>query len=422
MTDDLKEVEASIKRISDLANHYGFDIYFPLPYRICVAIIVGIWLWGLNVKILTAAHVDVGQLVKYSFTTGPANYVTQSAPRTRHEGIYQMATVFSLAVGFSWIIFLSTLTFLYRAIPALGSGLTALDLLPLATLLLLIASFFTPGRRFHSSGRRRFLEIARRISVGDLDRDCRFADILVADALTSYTRVLLDLVVAVCMLGSGQSCVGQPDRSNCSGPITMLVVLSIPSLIRFRQCTIDFARTGATSHLVNCMKYGSAIPVVVFGALQKVYTDADSGDGGGLSATSIYQMWLLASLVNSVYSFIWDIGQDWGLELVGMSPLSYLHGGLRKELIVRPVSMYYCAIAVDFGLRMLWTIKLTTNWSGFGDYESGLFVLELLEIFRRGMWICFRTEKEWVFTTMQHIPVRQLPALEMEEFHGLSST
>lgn len=421
MVDDSKvsEAIAAVKSISALHGDTPlFDLYFPLPYRICSALLVGIWCWGLNVKILTAVHIDVGQLVKYSFSKGAASTKTPAAPRSRHHGIYQMATVLSLAVALSWIFFAMALSYqlTFDTFKITSTGIRGIDFLPWATLVLLIASFFLPGHQFHSAGRRRFRDICSRVVIGDLDFDCRFADILVADALTSYTRVLLDLVVACCMFLSGKSCVGKPDRSSCSGPATMLVVLSIPSLIRFRQCVIDFARTGSTLHLVNCMKYASAIPVVVFSALQKVYKDVDSKNGGGLSAAAIYHMWLLAALINSIYSFIWDVSQDWGLEMIGTSPLKFMHRGLRQVLALKPTSWYYFAIIIDLGLRMLWAHKLTTNWAGLGDYESGLFLIELLEIFRRGMWICFRVEKEWVCTPRNE---KELPVIETSsELHG----
>lgn len=415
MADDLRVAEAiaKVKALSSLnINPPIFDLYFPLPYRICAALLVGIWCWGLNVKLLTAVHVDVGHLVRYSFTKGTTDSRSNpSAPRARHQGIYQMATVLSLAVAISWLIFSLVLFVQYDELVS-ARHIRAIDFLPLLTLLSLLASFFIPGRQFHSAGRRRFLDILNRISVGQLDIDCRFADILVADALTSYTRVLLDLEVTLCMLIFGQSCIGKPDRFNCSGPITFIIVLSVPSLIRFRQCLIDFTRTGSNTHLINCMKYASAIPVVICGALQMIYKGIDT-QNGGLNESTIYKMWVLSSLVNSIFSFIWDVTCDWGLELLATSPLTYLHSGLRKTLVTKNVSAYYLAITIDLALRMLWTMKLTTNWAGFGDYESGLFILELLEILRRAMWVFFRVEKEWIFTDGDR---KGLPEIEMSEF------
>lgn len=409
---DKNTLAAAVKAFSVAAP--TFDIYFPLPYRISAAILVGVWCWGLNVKILTNSHIDVGLLVKYSFSKGAGEL---DRPRPRHQGVYQFATGLTICVLTSWSLFSLMLGIVYRGISSAPGGLLAIDLLPITTLIIVLGAFVFPGRQFHSAGRRRFREIFARILTGNLDIDCRFADILVADALTSYSRVLLDLAVAACMLISGTSSVGVPDRTRWSGPLMMLVVLSAPSLIRFRQCAIDFQRTGSKIHLANCAKYASAIPVVVLSAIQRVYKDT-SETTGAISAEGLHKMWLFASLVNSVYSFIWDVSQDWGLELMS-SPHRYTSAGLRSVLALKPANIYYLAIIVDFGLRMLWTMKLTTNWAGFGDYESGLFVLELLEIFRRGMWVAFRVEKEWVFTSKDH---EGLPMSDMNEFHRRVAT
>lgn len=392
----------------------AFDLHFPLPYRICGAILLGIWGWGLNVKILTSAHVDVGYLVKYNFIKAPG---AGSAPRSFHQGIFHMATVLTIGVVSSWLLFGLILLKQYDnvafSLPATTSKVRAIDILPASTLFMVLISFFLPSRNFHSAGRRRFLEILRRILLGRLDLESRFPDVLVADALTSYTRVMLDLAVTVCMFVHGKSFVGAPDRASCSGPLVMGVILSMPYVIRFRQCTIDYSRTGANTHIVNCMKYLSALPVVIFGVLQQVFKGVEA-DQGGFTEAWAYRMWVIAAFVNSFYSFIWDLTCDWNMELLTRSIFTYRYRGLRKVLFLRPTSVYYLAILVDFSIRMLWTHKLTTNWAGFGDLESGLYTLEILEIVRRGVWMCLRMEKEWLLTSKDPV---DFAVLEMDELN-----
>lgn len=363
-----------------------FDIYFPLPYRISIAIVAGIWLWGLNVKTLTKSRIDVGSLVKYSFTRGVTSS-SMSSTSPRHYGIYQFASVLSLLVVSSWIIF----AFFVTPQPLVTSShFTIIDALPYSTLVAILAAFLLPGRGFHSAGRHRFLSILQRVLFfGGLDTECKFADVLVADALTSYSRVLLDMVVVTKGVWNAESALGKPDRARYSGSTTMIIVLSIPSLIRLRQCFIDYMRTGSNTHLFNAAKYASALPVVVCSSWLKASDP----------------IWILASTFNSLFSFFWDVSCDWGLELLTTLPTHYQSRGLRGVLLIPSAGKktnagvyYYLVIVIDLGLRMLWTLKLTTNFAGFGDYECGLFVLELLEILRRGIWICFRVEKEFVFT------------------------
>ena len=57
--------------------------------------------------------------------------------------------------------------------------------------------------------------------------------------------------------------------------------------------------------------------------------------------------------------------------------------------------MYYAAILLDLVLRCTWSLKLSPHLDHFNDLEGGIFVMELLEIFRRWIWLFFRMETEW---------------------------
>jgi EXS family len=132
------------------------------------------------------------------------------------------------------------------------------------------------------SGRYRFLSTLKRISVGGLAEanEGKFGDILLADALTSYAKVLGDLFVSTCMLfSSTTTSTARPNRG-CGGVFMVPLVISIPSIIRLRQCLIEFARVRSgrqTSsgwggqHLANALKYSSAFPVIILSALQRGY-------------------------------------------------------------------------------------------------------------------------------------------------------
>ena len=60
--------------------------------------------------------------------------------------------------------------------------------------------------------------------------------------------------------------------------------------------------------------------------------------------------------------------------------------------------MYYVAIVIDLLLRCTWSFKLSPHLDHFNDLEGGIFLMEILEVFRRWMWIFFRVETEWVRT------------------------
>lgn len=250
------------------------------------------------------------------------------------------------------------------------------------------------------------------MSIGGIAQahDGKFGDILLADVLTSYAKVTADLFVALCMfVQAGGSATARPDRS-CGGQYLVPLIIALPSMIRFRQCIIEYMRVRSSAsqatgnqHLANALKYFSAFPVIIFSALQrKLSVDHTQV---GLSETTVYRAWLVAVLINSFYSFYWDVAKDWDLEFFSyLSQQQHSHSSpyhtsptlLRPKLMFHSRTIYYAAIALDFLLRFTWSLKLSPHLDHFADFESGIFLLELLEVARRWMWIFFRVETEWV--------------------------
>lgn len=279
--------------------------------------------------------------------------------------------------------------------------------MPLTYLVALIALFFVPFRNLPSGGRKRFLATLRRVSIGGIAeaQDGKFGDILLADVLTSYAKVFGDLFVTLCMLFSARgSSTDRPDR-NCGGTVIVPLIMAVPSMIRFRQCLIEYFRvrrapykesTGwGGQHLANALKYSTAFPVLITSALMRGVDDPDQ-------KARLNKAWLVVVLVNSLYSFYWDVTKDWDLTLLaGKRDRESPHHpwGLRDRLVFRPVNIYYVVMAMDLMLRCTWSMKLSRNLDKFTDFESGIFLIELLEVFRRWVWIFFRVETEWIRNT-----------------------
>jgi hypothetical protein len=227
-----------------------------------------------------------------------------------------------------------------------------------------------------------------------------------ADALTSYAKVLGDLFVSLCLFFSrGKSSTGRPDRS-CGGTVIVPIILAIPSLIRLRQCLIEYSRvrrrswrtgdssgdSAAWSHLANALKYSSAFPVIIMSAVQRSHDNSSSSVG----EVVIFRLWLLFVTINSLYSFYWDVAKDWDLTLFSAHRDDSDHPwGLRKQRYFEAKELYYFVIALDFLLRFTWSLKLSPHLDHFNDMEGGIFLMELLEVFRRWIWIFFRVETEW---------------------------
>lgn len=231
-----------------------------------------------------------------------------------------------------------------------------------------------------------------------------------ADALTSYAKVLGDLFVALCMFFSrGVSSTGKPDRQ-CGGQIMVPLIISIPSIIRLRQCLIEYGRVrranrkGAAGgnvsqgwggqHLANALKYSSAFPVIILSALQRGYDPRKIG----MSEAGLFRLWLLFVFVNSFYSFYWDVAKDWDLTLFSSEAERNdpeHPWALRRHRYFHENKIYYTVIVLDLLLRCTWSFKLSPHLDHFNDLEGGIFLMELLEVLRRWVWIFFRVEAEW---------------------------
>ena len=348
----------------------------------------GVWGWGINLHYLHSVKIDVPSLIKYPGRTSPHHVA-------HHYTTYRLATVLT---G----LFCASITLFWLFTWRVPERVISYDFLPLTYLVAQVAVFLFPFHNLPTAGRRRFLSTFRRIAIGGIAQaqDGKFGDILLADVLTSYAKVLGDLYVTICMFfQTDGSSTKHPDR-NCGGVVIVPMLLAIPSVIRFRQCIIEYLRvrrapyresTGwGGQHLANALKYSTAFPVIIISSLQR---SADTEAKAALN-----KAWLCAVLINSLYSFWWDVTKDWDLTLLcsKRERTSPNHPfGLRERLIFRPINIYYAVIALDLMLRCTWSMKLSPHLDKFSDFEGGIFLIEFLEVLRRWVWIFFRTEAEW---------------------------
>jgi hypothetical protein len=202
------------------------------------------------------------------------------------------------------------------------------------------------------------------------------------------------------------SATARPDRG-CGGVIIVPLILAIPSLIRLRQCLIEYGRVrrGPTKestgwggqHLANAIKYSTAFPVIALSALQRNWAPG---------STTVYRLWVAACAVNSFYSFYWDVAKDWDLTLFDSATVRNTREhplGLRRTMRLGPPGLYYGVIALDLVLRCTWSLKLSPHLDAVVDFESSIFIVELLEVLRRWIWIFFRVETEWIRNNNQPV-------------------
>jgi hypothetical protein len=162
---------------------------------------------------------------------------------------------------------------------------------------------------------------------------------------------------------------------------------------------------------------------------------------------------LLCALINSLYSFWWDVTNDWGFDLLQFSPkfkrprpvslprplvlpavqerresitsprnstttpssapssppisphphphphpVTATHPyGLRTRLLY-PLPVYPLALFINLVLRLTWSIKLSSHLHANAQGEGSLFIfwLEVAELVRRWIWVFIRVEWEIV--------------------------
>ncbi|CAM9201053.1 unnamed protein product [Ascophyllum nodosum] len=215
--------------------------------------------------------------------------------------------------------------------------------------------------------------------------DVHLSEVLVADALTSLSRVFADVAVTFLLVGRGWgvTCPGWCFR------LLPCVFASCPYWVRVRQCWTQLsAEVDAQRRrllMINVGKYMSAFPVIWLTGYQAIRQD-----GGMISSSALGNCIVAAALFNSMYSFAWDVRMDWGLGQPGAK-----RWGLRNSLLISPEDPwpYYVAVGLDFVLRLTWLARLADGWFRYRDL---VLTLELIEVLRRSMWTVFRLEWECV--------------------------
>lgn len=87
------------------------------------------------------------------------------------------------------------------------------------------------------------------------------------------------------------------------------MVAMLPAWFRFAQCIRRYRDTReAFPHLANALKYSTSFFVVIFSSLSFV-----TGSHLGSTNNPYFYLWIIASLISSIFAYIWDVKMDWGL-------------------------------------------------------------------------------------------------------------
>ncbi|PWZ02981.1 EXS-domain-containing protein [Testicularia cyperi] len=529
---------------------WSFSAWFPPPYRVLMLASLGLILFSINVLVLHRKGIDLFALFRADAAEKkrlqPAHYhrialedelhhtatssssdgilptAHASAPTSPHLGGTQSRTTSGLTTRPLFVFGLFQLTwsvlgwFSYRfyvdRMEGDPRGRHAQALQGFAVSGAFLALLW-PGNLFFKSMRKAFGRSVLLILSPSLSQTVTFSDVILADIFTSFARVFGDVWLTACFLLPRKE---HHTWWNGKGSAFVPILISLPYLIRFRQCISEYRTSMSTDKgrkskkpLWNAAKYASAFPVIWLSA----WYEADKKPHGPqIEIFTRYTLWILSVFVNSLFSFWWDVSNDWGLSILqpsnfsstsafaesagslhrrgvsymplpsggDMPPfpqngfaavaekasahLNAVSGGLASsssstnsqlfvphprasnssssssssvgssasgsvingsavapgaqlqaphqthtrtlstvERILRPapsllfpIFFYQLAIVLDLLLRFFWSLKLSSHLHHLMQWQGGLFVMELLEIFRRWVWVFFRVEWEIV--------------------------
>ncbi|EFN85692.1 Xenotropic and polytropic retrovirus receptor 1-like protein [Harpegnathos saltator] len=120
--------------------------------------------------------------------------------------------------------------------------------------------------------------------------------------------------------------------------------------------------------------------------------------------------WLFSCLLNSIYSYTWDLKMDWGL----LDKKAVENRFLREEMVYSAAGFYYFAIIEDFILRFIWIVSfILVEWK-YVSSDLMTSIVAPLEVFRRFVWNFFRLENEHLNNCGKFRAVRDISIAPIE--------
>ncbi|XP_046401365.1 xenotropic and polytropic retrovirus receptor 1 homolog [Ischnura elegans] len=283
---------------------------------------------------------------------------------------------------------------------------------PLAMFLFALVILLNPLPIFWYKARVGFLKILGRTLVSPYF-PVYFTDYWLADQMISLWLGFMDWHFFFCFYIHIDSWSAAGDTTNCveHALISRSVAASIPPAIRFLQCLRLYRDTKLKfPHIANAGKYSTMLVVFTFLALFRI----KEGDYSSNLYNPYFAMWVLASVINAIWAYLWDVIIDWGLfdTFRGENKL------LKEERMFPNKGYYYLAIAEDFILRYNWLLLYLMTQSGYASLDLMFLILSPVEVFRRFLWNFFRMENEHIRNKANYQSVRRI-LLTLHEDPGI---
>jgi len=361
--------------------------------------------------VANCAIVEKGKVIDMDALTKSAGGCSLSSPRLQH-----MLGVFSAA-------YLATAMMVHLGAVWSSRGADGLTMMPLTMddhprhemvhpgVILLTAAvlsflWLAPVNFLHRSSRYALAKVVMACAIAPL-APVTFFHIVVADYSTSLAKSFGDAFVSGCVIVSGPGIAMTENaavmlETQCIHHGLAPLAMSLPFVCRMMQCFRRAVCEPDTrgEHLANALKYATAFPVLLLSVAKwhAIY----GGNHSEEEARLLTGLWIAAVLLNSLYSFWWDIIKDWGLMQDHCWPFT-CNWKMRARRQY-PNMVYVILALINLVLRVTWSLKLLdvrvlgahlTMQEILGS-EDTIFMLSLLEVYRRAQWTVFRVEWEYI--------------------------
>eukprot|EP00792_Barthelona_sp_PAP020_P011338 TRINITY_DN523_c0_g1_i1.p1 TRINITY_DN523_c0_g1~~TRINITY_DN523_c0_g1_i1.p1 ORF type:complete len:582 (+),score=85.78 TRINITY_DN523_c0_g1_i1:100-1845(+) len=342
----------------------GFLFTFPL-FRLMIASCVLLWLWGLCLVVFRRTKLN------YVVILGLKGRIT-----IRHTQVFKIAALLSVIASTCYWIYLQGLSFEFGIHHSLLPRWISYHYIPLTGALCFLGILVIPMHVFHFTSRFVLLKSLKRCILSPFC-EVQFMDSFIADIMTSFSKVLIDILFLFCYLFSGGIVIDAQLSSSLEGFYSFFsnIVVMLPYFWRFFQCCRAYHDTKEISNVFNCLKYFLSLLSLSLASIHRDFPQI----------AFFEEFWLFITVLASIYSYFWDLKMDWGL-LTDEGPLL-----LRKNLFFKTNFVYYFAIVFDGFGRFFWIFSIYPRVLGFNN-QYIIVLLLLIELLRRMIWAIFRIE------------------------------
>ena len=384
---------------------------FPWHYRPLLLLVTALWLWIASRQVLANAGIDLSSLIyaapelqhdqthmKHADSDPDLDPAVQkfgaAVGRKERGGMVgvtrYMTSIVALQVSMFHVFANATSDFTDKS----AGGIIPINYFMSMSLVLTVVLLLVPWYRNEVKA---FSLTIYSIVFQHIQSKVSFLDILLADILTSFSREFGDVLLASCSLWMYEP---------CGNSMVLQLIIGIPYFIRLRQCISEMLQSKMFNytHFFNALKYFSIVPVLILNHL--IASSSNEKD-----SVNYFPVWTVFVILNSVYSFIWDIIFDWDLGY-------WRYGLLRSRLMIEPLHfnilkserhldntsakispklLYYFMIIFNLCARFSWLLRLMMIKHQYvSSRQSHMFVLQFVELLRRFLWLIFRCERQFI--------------------------